>query len=77
MFLRLERSAQGYLRIDRYLHDRRPFSPAFVSWLDIDERNRAAGRYLIDVDDNDTVVTPASADVIAYELRRRAELDEW
>ncbi|MEV5652432.1 ESX secretion-associated protein EspG [Nocardia sp. NPDC052254] len=77
ILLRLERSAQGYLRIDRYLHDRRPFPPDFVSWLDIGDASNAQGRYLIDVDDNDTVVTPASADVIAQELYRRAELGQW
>lgn len=75
--LRLERTAQGYLRIDRHLHDRRPYPSAFVTWLDISDSTRAAGRYLIDVDDSDTIVTPAAAATIADELYRRAELDRW
>jgi hypothetical protein len=75
LLLRLPRTAQGYLRIDRYLNERRPHPPAYVSWIDVRTDSRAGGRYLIDVDDSDTIVTPASADVIARELNQRAELD--
>ena len=77
MLLRLERSAQGYLRIDRHLHDSLPYPQVFVTWLDVSDTSRASGRYLEDVDDNDTVITPASAKVIGQELYRRAELDRW
>lgn len=73
--LRAPRNAEGNLRIDRYLHDRRPHPAVYVSWIDVRDDHPAAGRYLFDVDDNDTTVTPASADTIANELHRRAELD--
>ncbi|WP_084510614.1 ESX secretion-associated protein EspG [Nocardia lijiangensis] len=72
--LHLPRTAEGYLRIERYLHDRRPHPPAHVSWIDVsDSIPAAAGRYLIDVTHHDTTVTPASAEVIARELRNRAD----
>ncbi|WP_157107952.1 ESX secretion-associated protein EspG [Nocardia amikacinitolerans] len=74
--LRLPRTAEGYFRIEQYLHDRRPYPPAHVSWIDVSDANpAAAGRYLIDVTHHDTTVTPASAEVIARELERRAELN--
>ena len=75
ILLRAQRTAQGYLRIDRYLHDRNPHPSAFISWIDVAESSRARGRYIIDVGDNDTIVVPASAEVVAGELHRRAELD--
>ncbi|MBO0852165.1 MAG: ESX secretion-associated protein EspG [Nocardia sp.] len=74
--LHLSRTAQGYLRIDRHLHDERPYPLLFVSWIDV-ESPRAHGRYLVDADDNDTIITPASEQVIAQELHRRARLDQW
>jgi len=46
-----------------------------VSWIDIDNEHPVAGRYLIEVNDNDTTITPASPTVIARELHRRAALD--
>lgn len=72
--LRAPRTAEGYLKIERDLHDRRRQPAVYVSWIDIRDGHPGAGRYLIDVNANDTTVTPASADTIANELHRRAEL---
>ncbi|CAM4377085.1 ESX secretion-associated protein EspG [Nocardia ninae] len=73
--LRAPRTAEGHLKIERYLHDRRHHHPAaYLSWIDIRNGHPAAGRYLIDVNANDTTVTPASADTIANELHHRAEV---
>ncbi|MGW4769893.1 ESX secretion-associated protein EspG [Nocardia sp. NPDC004278] len=73
--LRLPRNAEGHLRIERFLHEPRPHPPEYLSWIDIRQDHPAAGRYLITVDDNDTLVIPASAEVIANELQNRAALD--
>ncbi|WP_225730481.1 MULTISPECIES: ESX secretion-associated protein EspG [unclassified Nocardia] len=73
--LRAPRTAEGHLCIERYLHDRNPHPATYLNWIDIRPDHPAGGRYLISVDDNDTVVTPATEDVIATELRHRAELD--
>ncbi|WP_280258503.1 ESX secretion-associated protein EspG [Nocardia wallacei] len=75
LLLRVPRTAQGYLRIDRCLHDRRPHPSTYVSWIDVSENTRAGGRYLIEVTDNDTIVTAASAEDIAREIQRRTEPD--
>ncbi|MGQ4600537.1 ESX secretion-associated protein EspG [Nocardia sp. R6R-6] len=72
--LRLPRTAEGHLRVERYLHDLRPHPPCYVSWLDIRDDQSAHGRYLISVENTETVVLPASSDVIASELHRRADL---
>ncbi|WP_040830346.1 ESX secretion-associated protein EspG [Nocardia jiangxiensis] len=69
LLLRVPRVAEGYVRIERNLHQS-PHPPRYLSWLDIEPNHRAAGRYLIAVDDNDTVVTPASAEVVAREIER-------
>ncbi|MCC3333401.1 ESX secretion-associated protein EspG [Nocardia abscessus] len=74
--LRLPRTAEGHLRVERYLHDRRPHPPSYVSWIDIRDDHPAHGRYLISVENTETVVLPASSDVIAGELDRRADLGE-
>ncbi|BCK53204.1 ESX secretion-associated protein EspG [Nocardia wallacei] len=76
MLLRLPRTTQGYLRIDRYLNHPRQYPSAYVSWIDISDKTRAGGRYLVDVTDNDTVITPASTEVIARELHQRADLGQ-
>lgn len=72
--LHAPRTAEGHLCIERYRHDPRPHPPAYLNWIDIREGHPAAGRYLIDVNDNDTTVTPAAADSIANELHRRTEI---
>lgn len=72
--LRLRRNAEGHFRIERNGHTRLR-QPSYLSWIDIHPDLPAAGRYIIDVNDNDTLVTPGSPDVIARELSRRAALD--
>ncbi|WP_174185585.1 ESX secretion-associated protein EspG [Nocardia barduliensis] len=74
--LRLPRTAEGHLRVERYLRDRRPHPPSYVSWIDIRDDQPAHGRYLISVENTETVVLPASSDVIADELHRRADPGE-
>lgn len=76
ILLRAPRTAEGHLCIERYLHDPNPAPPVYLNWIDIRQDHPAAGRYLIAVDDNDTVVTPATEDTIPRGLRRRAELDQ-
>lgn len=73
--LRLRRNAEGHFRIERNDHGTRPHPPSYLSWIDIHPDLPAAGRYIIDVNDNDTLVAPASPEVIARELSRRAALD--
>ncbi|MGV9611359.1 ESX secretion-associated protein EspG [Nocardia xishanensis] len=73
--LRLPRNAEGHLLIQHHPQRGRPHPPTYRSWIDIHDRHPAAGRYLIAVDDNETVVTPASADVVARELHRHTTLD--
>lgn len=75
--LRAPRTTEGFLRIDRYLRDRRPPRPAYLSWIDVGQPAGAAGRYLVDFVDTDTVLVPASEQTIAAELHRRAELDTY
>ncbi|MBF6332343.1 ESX secretion-associated protein EspG [Nocardia transvalensis] len=74
LLLRAPRVAEGHLCIERYLHSRNPSPPVYLNWIDIRDNHSAGGRYLIAVDDNDTVVTPATEEVIARELHRRAAL---
>lgn len=70
---RLRRSAEGQLIIERGLTTR-PHPVQYLSWIDIPPGQFASGRYLIDVVNTETIVTPASADHIAHELRTRAGL---
>jgi len=74
LLLRASRTAEGYLRIERNLSDDRPYPPEYMSWFDIRTGTPAAGRYLVDVTHTDTTITPASAETIASELHRRADL---
>ncbi|ATL66784.1 ESX secretion-associated protein EspG [Nocardia terpenica] len=76
LLLRAPRAAEGHLCIERYLHARNASPPVYLNWVDIRDDHRAGGRYLIAVDDNDTIVTPATEDVIARELHRCAHLDQ-
>ncbi|MFJ1459444.1 ESX secretion-associated protein EspG [Nocardia sp. N2S4-5] len=71
LLLRVPRTAQGYLRVDRGLHARRPHPSAYISWIDVSGNTRAGGRYVIEVTDSDTIVTGASAEDIAREIQRR------
>ncbi|MFD3707509.1 ESX secretion-associated protein EspG [Nocardia sp. NPDC058658] len=70
-FLRLPRSAEGAFRIDHP----RSAEPTYISWVDIAPGQRAAGRYLISVNETgtDTVILPADADTVASELRSRIQ----
>ena len=72
--LRLPRTAEGHLRIERRLHGPRPHPPTYLSWIDIRDDQAAHGRYLITVDNNDTTVTPASPQTIAHALHHGPEL---
>lgn len=74
MLLRAPRSAEGYLRIERHLHQDRRYPPDYMSWFDVRTGAPAVGRYLVDVAHTDTFITPASAETIAAELFRRADL---
>ncbi|MBF6325379.1 ESX secretion-associated protein EspG [Nocardia cyriacigeorgica] len=69
--LRAPRAGEGYLCVEHHPTDPRRARTQYLNWIDIHERHRAAGRYVISVDANDTVVTPASSEVIGSELRRR------
>lgn len=73
--LRAPRATEGFLRVEQYLRDRRPPGPTYLSWIDVSAPAVAAGRYLVDFIDTDTVFTPASAETIAAALSDRAELD--
>ncbi|WP_225728622.1 MULTISPECIES: ESX secretion-associated protein EspG [unclassified Nocardia] len=75
LLLRAPRTAEGHLRIERHLRNTRPHPPSYLSWIDIHNNHPAAGRYVIEVDENDTVVTPSSNETIAQKLHRSAELD--
>ncbi|MBF6548501.1 ESX secretion-associated protein EspG [Nocardia brasiliensis] len=72
--LRAPRTAEGHVCIEQRRHSRNPYPPVYLNWIDITDNHPAAGRYLIDVG-TDTTVIPASRDVIATELHRRAGLD--
>ncbi|MCP2290831.1 ESX secretion-associated protein EspG [Nocardia amikacinitolerans] len=74
--LRLPRTAEGHLRIERHLHQRRPQPPTYASWIDIRNDQAAHGRYLITVDNNETTVTPASPETIAKKLHHWADLGQ-
>ncbi|MET7771428.1 ESX secretion-associated protein EspG [Nocardia sp. NPDC005366] len=74
--IRLPRSAEGHLRVERHLHQPRPYPPTYLSWIDIRDDQPAHGRYLITVDNNDTTVTPASPETIAQQLHHRADLGQ-
>ncbi|MFD3506124.1 ESX secretion-associated protein EspG [Nocardia sp. NPDC058666] len=67
--MRLTRSAEGYFVIERDPGTHRPTQ--YLSWIDIPPGQFAGGRYLIDVNDNDTTVTPADPTVLARELSKR------
>ncbi|MEV4237998.1 ESX secretion-associated protein EspG [Nocardia sp. NPDC049737] len=73
--LQLPRNAEGHFRIQRHAQNQRPHPPVYLSWIDIHNDHPVAGRYLIDVNDNDTTITPASPATVARELHRRAALD--
>lgn len=68
--LQAPRNAEGYLRIDR-IPDDRPQPPTYLPWIDIRDEHPAAGRYLFDVDADDTRVLPADPETIARELNQR------
>ncbi|MFC9432980.1 ESX secretion-associated protein EspG [Nocardia sp. NPDC057030] len=74
--LHRRRNAEGHFRIERNRHDARPYPSSYLSWIDIHPDLPGAGRYIIEVNDNDTIVTPASPAVVAHELSRRAALDQ-
>ncbi|WP_431963331.1 ESX secretion-associated protein EspG [Nocardia sp. bgisy134] len=73
--LRAPRTADGHLCIEQHLQARHPHPRIYLNWIDVRDDHPAAGRYLISVDDNDTSVIPASEDVIADQLYRKAQLD--
>ncbi|MFD3702825.1 ESX secretion-associated protein EspG [Nocardia sp. NPDC058658] len=66
--MRISRSAEGYFVIERD-PGTRPIR--YLSWIDIPPGQFASGRYLIEVDDNDTTVTPADPAVLAREISKR------
>ncbi|RMI29898.1 ESX secretion-associated protein EspG [Nocardia stercoris] len=73
--LRAPRGLDGYLRIERGIHQGHPASREFLSWIDVLDPASAAGRYLIEVANDDTIVSPASTQAIADVLCRRADLE--
>ncbi|MFE1592702.1 ESX secretion-associated protein EspG [Nocardia sp. NPDC058705] len=66
--MRKRRSAEGYFVIERD-PGTRPIQ--YLSWIDIPPGQYASGRYLIEVDDNDTTITPASPTTVAREISKR------
>ncbi len=60
--MRAPRRAEGQLIFDRGARGRRP---KYLSWIDVSESRNAGGRYLVDVDENDVTVTPASMSAVA------------
>ncbi|MFD4433943.1 ESX secretion-associated protein EspG [Nocardia sp. NPDC058497] len=67
--MRLRRSAEGYFVIERNPGNHRPIQ--YLNWIDIPPGQFASGRYLIEVNDNDTTVIPASPDIVAREISKR------
>ncbi|MGY0501443.1 ESX secretion-associated protein EspG [Nocardia sp. FBN12] len=67
--MHLRRSAEGYFVINRTPGSHRPTQ--YLSWIDIPPGQFASGRYLIEVNDNDTTVTPASPAIVAREISKR------
>ncbi|MFC6014029.1 ESX secretion-associated protein EspG [Nocardia lasii] len=63
------RSAEGYFVIERDPGTHRPIQ--YLSWIDVPPGQFASGRYLVEVDDNDTTVIPADRTTIAREISRR------
>lgn len=72
--LRLRRTAEGYLRIE-HRPGGRSRAAQYLSWIDVHTDTPAPGRYVIDVHNDDTTVTPVSPDALAQQIYRRAALD--
>ncbi|MQY18191.1 ESX secretion-associated protein EspG [Nocardia macrotermitis] len=64
--LRAPRTAEGFLRIERRISR----EPQYVSWFDVDPERRAAGRYLVSVENDEATIAPASFEVIAQHIHR-------
>ncbi len=67
--MRLRRSAEGYFVITRDPGSHRPTQ--YLSWIDIPSGQFASGRYLIEVNDNDTTITPATPAILSREISKR------
>ncbi|MDO3645677.1 ESX secretion-associated protein EspG [Nocardia mangyaensis] len=77
--MRIPRSAEGQLVIDRGF---RGEPPKYLSWIDIADGRSASGRYVVDVNDNDVTVTPASLNAVVHTVSTlggfdRVESDRW
>lgn len=66
------RAAEGYLCFDREPYSTRPHRSLYTNWIDVRPDAPGAGRYLLDVTDTETVVTPASAETLATAFARHA-----
>lgn len=69
--MRRHRSAEGQFVIETRLRSGHPSPPRHLSWIDID-RGDFPGRYLVEVDDNDTVVLPVDVEHLARHLESSA-----
>lgn len=67
ILMRQHRCAEGQFSIETGLRSDHPSLPRHLSWIDID-RGRSAGRYLVEVDDNDTHVTGVDPQTLARHL---------
>lgn len=65
-FLRAPRAAEGCLKLEPHAGHRD--TTTYLSWVDIRDDRPAAGRYLITVDPNETVVEPISREGIEHRL---------
>ncbi|MFD6390960.1 ESX secretion-associated protein EspG [Nocardia sp. NPDC060259] len=71
--LRLRRSAEGQLIIESGVRARQQLPSTYLSWADISS-GFAAGRYLIEVTESDTVVTTVSPTLLVGKLEQKVRL---
>ncbi|MFC9662090.1 ESX secretion-associated protein EspG [Nocardia sp. NPDC127606] len=73
--MRKPRSAEGQLIIERGLRAEYPSPTQYLNWIDVVPGQFASGRYLIQVDQDDTFVVPTDLPSLAAELHTRAGFD--
>ncbi|WP_446223012.1 ESX secretion-associated protein EspG [Nocardia sp. IBHARD005] len=72
--LRLPRSAEGQLIIERDVDQQSPRPARYSSWIDVEAGRFGAGRYLIDVRNDETAVLPVDLPTLAAAVAERAGL---
>ncbi|MFD3591453.1 hypothetical protein ACFWU5_01905 [Nocardia sp. NPDC058640] len=73
--MRKPRSAEGQLIIERGLRTEYPSPAQYLNWIDVVPGQFASGRYLVQVDRDDTFVIPTDLRTLAAELHTRAGFD--